>query len=246
MRRLADTMATDPSATFQACVELGLEFCDADTCGISLRERTAAGEDIFRWIALAGMLKEHLHGTTPRYFSPCGICVDSNAPLLMKRPELVYTYLDVGPPYHDVLLIPITEKGSRLEGTIWIVAHNPARKFDGEDARVMQRLAVFTATALQLANIAGEAKAEASRQGLLLRELDHRVKNTLAMTAGLLGHQLGRVVDPAARAAMESARGRVLAMGHVHQIGSHAAAGDLAEVVRTVCANLFGSRSALP
>ena len=100
MRRLAETMATDPSATFQACVELGLELCDADTCGISLRERTAAGEDIFRWIALAGMLKEHLHGTTPRVFSPpCGICVDSNAPLLMKRPELVYTYLDVGPPY---------------------------------------------------------------------------------------------------------------------------------------------------
>jgi PAS domain S-box-containing protein len=171
MRRLADTMATDPSKTFQVCVDLALELCDADTCGISLRERTDAGEDIFRWIALAGKLKHHLRGTTPRYFSPCGVAVDGNAPILMKRPELVYKYLDVGPPFHDVLLIPLTEKGGALEGTIWIVAHNPTRKFDGEDARVMQRLAVFVATALRLANMAQEAKAEASKQELLFRRL---------------------------------------------------------------------------
>jgi hypothetical protein len=135
MRRLGDTMATEPSKTFQVCVDLALELCDADTCGISLRERTEKGEDIFRWIAMAGQLKHHLHGTTPRYFSPCGITVDGDAPLLMKRPELVYKYLDVGPAFHDVLLIPLTEKGGELEGTIWVVAHNPERKFDGEDAR---------------------------------------------------------------------------------------------------------------
>ena len=241
MRRLADTMASDPSKTFQVCVDLGLELCQADTCGISLRERTAAGEDIFRWIALTGRLKQHLHGTTPRYFSPCGICVDTSTALLMRRPELFYKYLDVGPPYHDVLLIPLTEKGSQLEGTIWIVAHNPTRKFDGEDARVMQRLAVFTATALHLANVAQEAKAEAAKHELLFRELDHRVKNTLTMTAGLLRHQLGGIVDPAARAAMESASGRVLTMGRVHQIGSRAATGDLAEVIEGVCTDLVGA-----
>ena len=45
MRLLADTMATDPSKSFQVCVDLALELCHADTCGISLRERTEAGED---------------------------------------------------------------------------------------------------------------------------------------------------------------------------------------------------------
>jgi PAS domain S-box-containing protein len=171
MRRLGDTMATEPSKTFQVCVDLALELCDADTCGISLRERTEKGEDIFRWIAMAGQLKHHLHGTTPRYFSPCGITVDGDAPLLMKRPELIYKYLDVGPAFHDVLLIPLTEKGGELEGTIWVVAHNPERKFDGEDARVMQRIAVFIATALHLAKLAQEAKAQATRQELLFRQL---------------------------------------------------------------------------
>jgi two-component sensor histidine kinase len=240
MRRIADTLATDPSKTFQVCVDLTLELCHADTCGISLRERTDAGEDVFRWIAMAGQLKQHLHGTTPRFFSPCGICVDTSTPLLMRRPELVYKYLDVGPPFHDVLLIPLTEKGSQIEGTIWIVAHNPKHKFDGEDARVMQRIAVFTASALRLANLAREAKAEASKQELLFRELDHRVKNTLMMTAGLLRHQLGGIVDPKARAAVESASARVAAMGRVHQIGSRAATGDVAEVVRSVCTDLVG------
>ena len=240
MRRLADTMASDPSKTFHVCVDLGLELCQADSCGISLRERTDAGEDIFRWVAIAGRLKQHLHGTTPRYFSPCGICVDTSTPLLMRRPELLYKYLDIGPPLHDVLLIPLTEKGSELEGTIWIVAHNPNRKFDGEDARVMQRLAVFVATALHLANVAQEAKAEAAKQELLFRELDHRVKNTLAMTAGLLLHQLRNVLDPAARAAMESASGRVMTMGRVHQIGARAATGNLAEVIHSVCTDLVG------
>jgi two-component sensor histidine kinase len=238
MRLLADTMATDPSKSFQVCVDLALELCHADSCGISLRERTEAGEDIFRWIALAGQLKQHLNGTTPRFFSPCGICIDANTPVLMRRPELVYKYLDVGPPFHDVLLIPLTENASQLEGTIWIVAHDSARKFDVEDARVMQRIAVFTATALHLANAAKDAKAVASEEILRFRELDHRVKNTLMMTASLLRHQLVGIVDPAARAAIEAASGRVLAMGRVHQIGSHAATGDLAEVIRSVCTDL--------
>jgi two-component sensor histidine kinase len=241
IRRLADTMATDPSQILQLCVDLALQLCRADTSGISLRERTEAGEDVFRWIAIAGGMRQHLHGTTPRYFSPCGIAVDTGMPLLMRRPELVYRYLEVGLPIHDALLIPLGEKGSRLEATIWILAHDPARKFDAEDARVMQRIAIFTATALQMAQVVEEARAEVSEQKVLFRELDHRVKNTLQMTSSLLRLQLGSVADPAAREAIETASQRVLAIGQVHQIGAGAATADLGEVIEGVCAELLGS-----
>jgi two-component sensor histidine kinase len=241
IRHLADVMATDPSKIFQLCVDLAVELCRADTSGISLYERTDAGEDVFRWIAMAGQLKQHLHGTTPRHFSPCGISVDSGMPLLMRRPELVYGYLDVGPPFHDVLLIPLGEKGSRLEGTIWIVAHDPTRKFDGEDARLMQRLAIFTATALQMAQVVEKARADAAEQRLRFQELGHRVSNTLQMTSSMLRLQLGSVADPAARTAIETASRRVLAMGQMHRIGAGAARGDLAEVIESVCADLFGT-----
>jgi GAF domain-containing protein len=148
MRRISDAAATDPSQLFQVCAEGALELCHADTCGISLGERTHTGDQIFRWIALAGVLKQHLYGTTPRYSSPCGVCVDNGMPMLMRQPELVYKYLDVGPPFYDVLLIPLIAKGSQLEATIWIVAHTRTRKFDGEDARVVQRIAGLIATAL--------------------------------------------------------------------------------------------------
>ena len=149
MQRISAIMAVDPSKTFEACAELGLSLCRADTCGVSLRERSQAGEDVFRWIALTGELKHYLHGTTPRYYSPCGVCVDSGRPLLMTRPELVYKYLDVGPPFHDVLLIPLTEADSKFEATIWVVAHTQCRKFDSQDAIVMRRLAAFIAMALK-------------------------------------------------------------------------------------------------
>jgi two-component sensor histidine kinase len=238
IHRLANAMAADPSSIFQECADLALELCRADTCGISLRERTDAGEDVFRWIAMAGRLKDHLHGTTPRFFSPCGICVDSNAPLLMRRPELVYKYLDVGPPFQDVLLIPLTEKGSRIEGTIWIVAHDPARKFDAEDTRVMQRLAVFTATALQMSHVVKEARAVAAQKEVLSSELEHRIKNTLQMTASLLRLQVGTITDPIARAAVETARRRVLALSQTHRIGADSASGDVVDVIKSVCADL--------
>ena len=241
LRLLGDTLSTDPADAFQVCADVVLELCQADSCGISLRERSDGGRDIFRWIAMAGQLKQHLHGTTPRHSSPCGLCVDGDEPLLMQRPELVYKYLDVGPPFHDVLLIPLTEKNGELEGTIWIVSHNTARKFDGEDARVMQRFALFTTTALRLAKVAQEAKREASEQNLLLYELDHRFKNTLAMTASLLRRQLVAVTDPGARMAIEAARQRVQAMSLVHQLCSHTPTGDLAKVVKSVAANLVAA-----
>jgi len=241
LRLLADTLETAPSDVFQICVDLVLELCHADTCGLSLRERSDRGEDIFRWVALAGQLKQHLHGTTPRHFSPCGLCVDGNEPLLMQRPELAYKYLDVGPPFHDVLLIPLTERNSQLEGTIWIVSHNTTRKFDAEDARVMQRFALFTTAALHLANVAKEAKREASEQNLRLQELDHRFKNTLAMTASLLRYQLSDVADPAGRSALDAARQRVQAISLVHELCSHSPIGDLAEVVKSVATNLVAA-----
>jgi two-component sensor histidine kinase len=238
IRHLAVTMSNSPAEIFHACASAALALCRADSCGISLYERGPDGEEVFRWIALVGELKDHLNGTTPRRFSPCGLCVDSGEPLLMRRPELVYHYLDVGPPLHDVLLIPLTEKSSRLEATIWVVSHTVGHKFDAQDARVMQHVSVFTATGLEMARVAAEARAAAAEKEVLLAELDHRVKNILQMTSGILRLQLGGLTDPAARAAMDSARRRVLAMGQIHQIGSGRDGNSVSEAIGAVCKDL--------
>ena len=147
MRRITKTMGAHPSVTFNACVNAALQLCRADTCGISIRQKNARGEDVFLWVAVAGRLKDYLHGTMPRFDSPCGVTVDSAAPVLMRRPDLAYPPLDVGVPFHDVLLIPLTSNETHLEGTIWIVSHNEERKFDAEDSRLMQRIGFFTSSA---------------------------------------------------------------------------------------------------
>jgi len=43
LRLLGDTLSTAPADAFQACADVVLELCQADSCGISLRERSDAG-----------------------------------------------------------------------------------------------------------------------------------------------------------------------------------------------------------
>ena len=97
MRRICDTSATDPSQLLQVCAEGALELCHADTCGISLRERTDAGEEIFRWIALTGVLQQ----ATATDYSAVNQPADD--PDLLKglagSPYAIKDYFDVCPDY---------------------------------------------------------------------------------------------------------------------------------------------------
>jgi hypothetical protein len=79
-------------------------------------ELTDAGEDIFRWIALAASWN-NISTVPPQDTFPLRHLRCTSESLLMRRPELVYKYLDVGPPFHDVLLIPLTEASSQLRGS---------------------------------------------------------------------------------------------------------------------------------
>jgi two-component sensor histidine kinase len=245
MRRLAATLAQTPAAIFEACADAALGLCRADTAGIQVLEHSDDDEGLFRWIAVAGQLKGQLQGmTAPRHFSPAGICIDTSGPLLLERPERLFDYLDVGVPFHRALLIPLTERGSGLEGAIWVMSHNDVHEFDSEDARMLQRIAVFTATGLHMARVADEARLSAAANRLAFDELDHRIKNTLQTTAALLEMHLQTIDDPQARAAIVSARDRMLTIGQLHAMGSHGMEDDLAEMVRAICHEMVGSTPA--
>jgi hypothetical protein len=57
-------------------VEIAVDYCDADSAGVSIEEANEKGELQFRWIAVAGSFARYLNGTTPRFYSPCGTCID--------------------------------------------------------------------------------------------------------------------------------------------------------------------------
>lgn len=94
---------------------------------------------------------------------------------------------------------------------------------------------------LQNANaVASRALAD---RDLLMREVDHRVKNSLMMTASLLRLQARRFDDPEVRDAFESTRGRLNSIGLVHEAiysGSSLEEVDVAEYLRRLL-NELGS-----
>ena len=129
---LAHTMVDSPQDILQMLAEAALELCNAQTAGISLLESSDAGEEIFRWRALAGTHASNLGGMTPRNFSPCGTVLDRRAPQLFSNPALHFAYLDeVFPSLTECLLIPFFVAGLPV-GTIWAMTFD-VRTFDAED-----------------------------------------------------------------------------------------------------------------
>jgi hypothetical protein len=177
-RKLADFLASEPETFLDRLVEVTAYLCAADTVGISIEETDAAGKGIFRWIAMAGELKYLIGGTTPRDISPCGICVDTNRPLLMSHLDRYYPQFREAPrPFVEALLLPWGIKGGPI-GTLWIVAHTEQRKFDMQDIRLMNGLAAFACGSLLLRDKIrdGERAAAASS---MITEMAHHINNPL-------------------------------------------------------------------
>ena len=185
---LARQMASNPEGLLKALVLAAIRLCQAGSAGVSLLEQNSDGKEVFRWVALAGTYEGHEGGTTPRDFSPCGTCLDRNAPQLYSYPARRFTYFQpVVPPIVEGLVLPFGTEMAVL-GTIWVVSHDESRHFDREDVRVMTALADFTAAALRLSTTA-EANAKLCRS---LQDADHRKDVFLAT----LAHELRNPLAP--------------------------------------------------
>lgn len=143
---LAQELALSRQTILQTLADKILEVLRVGSVGISL---LSLDGKTFYWPAIAGMWKPHVGGGTPRDFGPCGDVLDRNAPLMFRHPELRYTYfLPVTPPVEECILVPFYVEGKAV-GTIWAIAHDDRRKFDGEDMRQLVSLGSFASTAYQ-------------------------------------------------------------------------------------------------
>ncbi len=196
LHTLAQQLVNQPETMLPTLVDMTIDLCIAGTAGVSLLETTSNGEEVFRWNVLAGTLAQYVGGTTPRNFSPCGVCLDRSAPVLFSHPERYFTdFQAVNTPVIEGLFLPIIAENCAF-GTIWIMSHDQQRHFDAEDVRVLTSLANFTAAFLLLnqrksrelldANAALEAEiVERKRAQAESREAQRRLE--LSLTGANLG-----------------------------------------------------------
>lgn len=142
-------LAEQPQEVLPRFVALALEMTGGISAGLSLYEEDPA-PGIFRWHYLQGVLAPFNGATTPRDFSPCGITLDRNAPILAQHPERVYGWIaDANIVVPEVLLVPLY-LGSKVPlGTLWVVSDQKGH-FDSGHARVLTELAAFVGIALRM------------------------------------------------------------------------------------------------
>jgi signal transduction histidine kinase len=146
---LSRVFVEEPKVVLQKLVDVAVEFCGADSAGISLEESDDPVNPHFRWIAISGSFSQYLHGTTPRFFSPCGTCLSSGRPQHYRVSKPYYDFLGVtAEPINDGLLIPWSSDESK--GTIWAVSHGSRETFGPEDYRLLSTLADFVSISVRL------------------------------------------------------------------------------------------------
>jgi two-component sensor histidine kinase len=114
------------------------------------------------------------------------------------------------PLAEEGLLVPFYVEGKAV-GTVWAIAHDDRRTFDAEDLRQLESMGRFASAAYQ----AVERKKVELRQQLLIDELNHRVKNTLATVQSIAAHTLRAPSDRESRQAFDA---RLIALSRTHDL----------------------------
>ena len=144
--KLAQGLADSPQTILQTLADTVFEVFQAGSAGLSLLDKEGKK---FYWPAIAGGWKPHIGGGTPREFGPCGDVLEHNAPLLFKRWEKRYSYLETATPLaEEGLLVPFYVHGKAV-GTLWAISHDDRRRFDAEDLRQLESLGRFASAAYQ-------------------------------------------------------------------------------------------------
>jgi PAS domain S-box-containing protein len=141
------TMAQSPAQTYESIAAAALRLCRAGSAGISLLD-SSVSEPQLRWPAVTGMARGQVSGSAPAACVPCGLAIARAEALLLRNPGACYPVLaTVRPPITEAICVPVQLEG-RVVGTLWAMAHDAGTAFDVTDARILETLGCFVATAV--------------------------------------------------------------------------------------------------
>lgn len=180
LRRVTEVFAAHPEDVLQELVDIAMTCCSADSAGISLEEPDPEGQSTFRWVAVAGSFSRYIGGRTPRFYSPCGTCLDSKRPHLYRVTKPYYDFLGVAAePITDGILIPW--ETNEIRGTIWAVSHTSEEAFDRLDYELLKSLSGYAAIIIrqQQSNERARQAATAEASAHRANTLAHQINNPL-------------------------------------------------------------------
>jgi two-component sensor histidine kinase len=185
LQDLTSRLIGTPEDVLPRFVELAMELTEGISAGFSLYEPEPA-PGIFRWRHLHGSLAAFENATTPRNFSPCGVTLDQNRPVLARHAETFYSWIsDAHIVVPEVLLVPLLVGDNEPLGTLWIVSDEDGH-FDSGDVRVASELAAFAGIAMHIMRARKKLEQALEEQETLTREMGHRVKNLFSVAEGMV------------------------------------------------------------
>ncbi|HTK35069.1 MAG TPA: HWE histidine kinase domain-containing protein [Caulobacteraceae bacterium] len=236
---LAARMADRPDEILPRFVDLAMEMTGGVSAGLSLYELDP-WPGVFRWRYLRGTLSPFDGATTPRNFSPCGVTLDQNGPVLSLHPERVYDWIsDADMVVPEVLLVPLYIGSEEPLGTLWIVSDVEGH-FDRGHADAMTDLASVVGIAVHMQRAQEKLHRALEEQETLTQEMSHRVKNLFAVTDGMIRMTARKASSKDEMAEMLSGRLHALANAHalvsrnLREIGHAPSASNMGAVIEAV------------
>ena len=226
LRRVTEVFATHPENVLQEVVNIAMTCCGADSAGISLAEPDEAGKPTFRWVAVAGSFSQYVQGRTPRFFSPCGTCLDAGRPHLYRLFQPYYDFLGItANPITDGILIPW--EAGQIRGTIWAVSHSSDQAFERHDYELLKSLSDYVAIVLRQQEMENKSREMARAEASMERahQMAHQINNPLQsltntlFLAGQDGLDAQKYIQSAAAelAALSESVRKLLALKHDQQ-----------------------------
>ncbi|MBV8190283.1 MAG: GAF domain-containing protein [Alphaproteobacteria bacterium] len=212
IQELAVHMVDGPEKVLPRFVALAMEIGRGVSSGISVAEFDEDPPQ-FRWAYLQGTLSAFEGATTPRDFSPCGITLDNDAPVLTRHSERYYPWIaEVNVALPEVLLVPL-HRGSEKLGTLWIVSDELSH-FNRGHVEAITEIAAFVSIALRIHQTEIRLSKALHEQEALAKEMSHRVKNVFAIVDGIIHFSGKRANSKDELVASLAGRVRALAVAH--------------------------------
>jgi signal transduction histidine kinase len=169
MALLMPEMANSPEGLLHKLAETALDLCRAHSAGISFLEEDHERK-VFRWHAVAGQWSGLLGSIMPWETSPSSTVLDQNRTILLSQPGRHVPFPShVVPGIVEMLLIPF-RIAQKPVGTIWVVAHDESRQFDGEDERLMSMLCNVASMAHRTWSCMNQLKAQVAEEQVRMDE----------------------------------------------------------------------------